>query len=120
VDPTLQLVHALSAEGIVVNSSMRLHRHPSISVIRIVVVSVALFESVPLILSERLRLLPAWPTFLVTKAEPAFAPPCETDRVLSICVGWLMFPLVALEKDEDRDGTHYTEQPEAYNKSKEP
>ena len=31
-----------------------------------------------------------------------------------------MFPLVALEKDEDRDRARYTEHAEAYNKSKEP
>jgi len=120
VHPALQLVHALSTEGIVVHSPMRLHRHPSISVISIVVVSGALFESVTLILSERVRLLPSWPTLLATKAEPAFSFSCETDRVLAICVRWLVFSLVALEKDEDRDRARYTEHAEAYNKSKEP
>jgi hypothetical protein len=99
---------------------VRLHRHLSTSVARIVVVSAALFESVTLLIGERMRLLPAWPTLLVTEAEPAFAPSCETGRVLPICVRWLVFPLVALEKDEDRDGTCYTEHTEANNKSKEP
>ena len=88
--------------------------------VRIVVVPATLFESVNLILSERMGLLPAWPAPLVTEAEPAFAPSCETDGVLPICVRWLMFPLVSLEKDEDRDGTHYTEHTEANDKPKEP
>ena len=116
----LQLVHAAGAEGIVVHSPMWLRGHLSISVVRVIAVSAALFESVTFILGERMGLLPAWPPFLATKAEPAFALSCETDKVLSICVRWLVFPLVTLEKDEDCYGTRNTEQTKSNDKSKEP
>jgi len=99
---------------------MRLHGHLSTSVVRIIAVPATLFESVTFVLGERMSLLPAWPALPVTKAEPAFALSCETDRVLPICVRWLMFPLVALEKDEDRYGTRDTDYTESNNKSKEP
>ena len=114
----MELIQTLRAEGIIVHSSMRLRRHISTSVVRIVVIPATLFEIETFVIGEGLRLLPAWATLLVTKVEPASALSCEADRILSVCVRRLVFSLVPLEKDEDRDGTCYTEQTEANNKPK--
>ena len=115
----MQLIDALRAEGIVVHSSMRLRSHISSSMVRGVVIPATLFEIETFVISEGMCLLPAGATFLVTKVEPPFALSCEADRVLPVCVRRLVFSLVALEKDEDRDGACYTEHTETNNKSKE-
>lgn len=115
----MQLIHALCTEGIVVHSPMRLHRCVSASVVRIVVVPTTLFEIVTLVIGERVRLLPAWATLLVTKVEPASAFCCQCSRILPVCMRWPVLSLVTLEKDEDGDGTCYTEQTKTNNKCKE-
>lgn len=115
----MQLIHTLRAEGIIVHSSMRLSRHIPGSMVRIVVIPATLFEIETVVIGERMRLLPAWATLLVTKVEPAFALSCEASRILPVCVRRLVFSLMALEKDENRDGACYTEQTEANNKRKE-